>query len=181
MTSTDDPVSIEDENVVTPQQNVQQRTNYGTLRVAVEYQQDDGLVIWKAISLPLKECVDLMFNNCVYSEILDNIKYCIIQSSLKMCNDDEMNTVEHYVERDKYTLYYYEESATDSKGEKHHVMPNYESVRKYIDLAIEQAGNIENINEITFIVEFPSTFRIEKPTHPSIQSSVRNDSVATPN
>jgi hypothetical protein len=131
MTSTDDPVSIEDVNVVSPQQNVQQRTNYGTLRVAVEYQQNDDLVIWKAISLPLQECVDIMFDNCVIGEIMDNIKYCIIQSSLKMCNDDEMNSVEPYVKRDLYTLYYYEESATDSNEKKHHVMPNYESVRKY--------------------------------------------------
>jgi hypothetical protein len=60
-------------------------------------------------------------------------------------------------------------------------MPNYESVKKYIDLTIQQAGNIENINKITFIVEFPSTFRIEKPTHPSIQTSVQKGSVVTPN
>jgi hypothetical protein len=60
-------------------------------------------------------------------------------------------------------------------------MPNYESVKKYIDLTIQQVGNIENINEITFIVEFPSTFRIEKPTHPSIQTSVQKGSVVTPN
>jgi hypothetical protein len=90
MTSTDDPVSIEDANVVTAQQNVQQCTNYGTLHIGVEYRQDDDLVIWKAILLPLKECVDLMFNNCVLSEIVDNIKYSIIQGSLKVCNDDEM-------------------------------------------------------------------------------------------
>jgi hypothetical protein len=181
MTSTGDTVSIEDTNVVTPQQNVQQRTNCSTLRVAVEYQQNDGLVIWKAVSLPLIDCVDISFNNCVLSEIMDSIKYCIIQSSLKMCNDDEMNSVEHYVERDQYTLYYYDESTTGSKGHKHHVMPNYESVKKYIDIAIQQAGDIESIDEITFIVEFPSTFRIEKPTNHTIQSSVRKDSDATPN
>jgi hypothetical protein len=180
MTSTGDTVSIEDANVVTPQQNVEQRTNSGTLRVAVEYQQNDGLVIWKAISLPLKECVDISFHNCVLSEIMDNIKYCIIQSSLKMCNDDEMNSVERYVERDQTTLYYYEESDTDGIGKKHHVMPNYESVKKYIDLAIQEAGDFESINEITFIVEFPLTFRIEKPTNHTIQTSVRKDSVVTP-
>jgi hypothetical protein len=122
-----------------------------------------------------------MFNNCVLGEIVDNIKYCIVQSSLKMCDNDKMNAVEHYIEQDKYTLYYYEESATDNKGKKHHVMPNYESVRKYIDLAIQQAGDIENINEIIFVVELPSTFHIKKPTHPSIQSLVQKDSVVTPN
>jgi hypothetical protein len=180
MTSTGDTVHIEDANIVTPQQNVQQRTNCGTLRVAVEYQQNDGLVIWKAVSLPLEDCVDISFNNCVLSEVMDSIKYCIIQSSLKMCNDDEMNSVERYVERDQYTLYYYEESNTVSKGKKHHVMPNYESVKKYIDLAIQEAGDIENVNEITFIVEFPSTFRIEKPTNHTIQTSVHKDSVVTP-